>query len=97
MIEHKKIINRTALLDIACPFIIAFLMLIGGQFLGVVLLAPHIYLSVDRIIKKQIYMESTTNYKRIKEEEIRSIVKVINMFVEWVYTLIKFILILVRD
>lgn len=30
MIEHKKIINRTALLDIACPFIIAFLMLIGG-------------------------------------------------------------------
>lgn len=54
-------------------------------------------MSVDRIIKKQIYMESTTNYKRIKEEEVKSIVKVINMFVEWVYTLIKFILILVRD
>ena len=49
-IGHKKIINNTALIDIACPFVLAFLMLIGGQFLGVVLLAPYIYLSVNRIM-----------------------------------------------
>ena len=42
-------------------------------------------------------MDATTNYKRIKEEEVKSIIKVINMFVEWVYTLIKFILTIVRD
>lgn len=96
-IGHKKMINSTAMLDIICPFVIAFLMLIGGQFLGVLLLAPYMYMSINRIVKKQIYMDATTNYKRIKEEEIMSIVKVINMFVEWVYTLIKFILTLVRD
>ena len=97
MIGHKKVINSTALIDVACPFVMAFLMLIGGQFLGVLIMAPYIYLSVIRIVQKQIYMDSTTNYRRIKDEEVKSIVKVINMFVEWVYTLIKFILTLVRD
>lgn len=51
-IGHKKIINSTAMIDIVCPFVLALLMLIGGQFLGVLLLAPYMYLSINRIMQK---------------------------------------------
>ncbi|CAL6014031.1 Cornichon_protein [Hexamita inflata] len=96
-ISHKKTINKFARLDVACPFIIAVFNLLSGQFLGILIMAPALYFSVKRIISQQMYMDATTNYKRIKDEELISILKVINLFVAWIYILIKFILTLVKD
>ncbi|KAH0573507.1 Cornichon protein [Spironucleus salmonicida] len=92
---YAEAVNKFCQIDVYSPFVFPFLFLVTGQWLGLLLSLPMLGLNIHRIVKKEIKRHSTVIYQVVQNDSNITLGKTFNMFIVWVYCLIKFILVLV--
>jgi hypothetical protein len=64
-IQFKTTVNKFAVAEVSCPFVLGVLLLMQGRLVGVVLIGPSIYFAVQKILAKQIFVSPTLQHARI--------------------------------
>jgi len=95
--EHKATMNRVSDLELYSPFALFILFVLARGYTGAALVLPVCALSGIRLLRHQTRWESNTPPVRVRLEERLSIVRALLYFLAWTYTLVKIIVIAVRD